>query len=63
MTPATKLLNKQKIDFELHEYEHNKNSESYGLEATEKMGISSDLVFIPMVLQDAKSARQIVPRC
>lgn len=50
MTPATKLLKKQKIDFTLHEYSHDKNSASYGLEAVEKIGVASALVFKTLVV-------------
>jgi len=50
MTPATKLLKKQKIDFNVHEYAHDKNSDSYGLEAVEKLGVACDLVFKTLVV-------------
>ena len=50
MTPATKLLKKQKVDFTIHEYTHDKNSESYGLEAAEKMGVDCNLVFKTLVV-------------
>jgi len=51
MTPATKLLKKQKIDFTLHEYHHDKNSVSYGLEAVEKLGLATELVFKTLVVE------------
>jgi Cys-tRNA(Pro)/Cys-tRNA(Cys) deacylase len=50
MTPATKLLKKQNITFSVHEYSHDKNSESYGLEAAEKMGVEPHLVFKTLVV-------------
>jgi Cys-tRNA(Pro)/Cys-tRNA(Cys) deacylase len=50
MTPATKLLKKQKVDFKVHEYVHDKNSESYGLEAAEKMKVDCALVFKTLVV-------------
>jgi len=50
MTPATKLLKKQKIAFSVHEYSHDKSSESYGLEAAEKMGVDVCLVFKTLVV-------------
>lgn len=50
MTPATKLLKKQKIDFAVHEYEHDKSSASYGLEAAEKMGVDCQFVFKTLVV-------------
>lgn len=51
MTPATKLLKKQKITFTLHEYVHDKNSASYGLEAVKKMGVASVSVFKTLVVE------------
>lgn len=50
MTPATKLLKKQKIPFSVHQYEHEKKSVCYGLEAVEKMGVASQLVFKTLVV-------------
>ena len=50
MTPATKLLKKQKIAFILHEYTHDKSSASYGIEAAEKLGVASHLVFKTLVV-------------
>ncbi|WP_022939766.1 Cys-tRNA(Pro) deacylase [Psychromonas hadalis] len=50
MTPATKLLKKQKIPFTVHHYEHEKNSLCYGVEALEKMGVASQLVFKTLVV-------------
>ena len=39
MTPATKLLKANKIDFSIHEYEHDANAKSFGLEAAEKLNL------------------------
>ena len=50
MTPAIRLLKKQKIKFTMHEYTHDKNSVSYGLEAVEKMGVDEQLVFKTLVV-------------
>jgi Cys-tRNA(Pro)/Cys-tRNA(Cys) deacylase len=50
MTPAIRLLKKQKIVFTIHEYEHDQNSACYGLEAVEKMGVVSALVFKTLVV-------------
>lgn len=50
MTPATKLLKKEKVPFEVHEYTHDKSSESYGLEAAEKMNVDCNLVFKTLVV-------------
>ena len=63
MTPATKLLKKQKIAFTVHEYTHDKNSESYGLEAAEKMGVEHHLVFktLVVVLDNGELVVAILP--
>lgn len=63
MTPAVILLKKHKIDFSLHEYEHDPNAESYGLEASEKLGLNPAKVFKTLVVQDEndKLAVAIVP--
>lgn len=63
MTPAVILLKKHKIDFSLHEYEHDPNAESYGLEASEKLGLNPAQVFKTLVVQDEndKLAVAIVP--
>jgi len=45
MTPGINVATKSKIPFQLHEYAHDESSESYGLEAAEKMGVSASQVF------------------
>ena len=45
MTPATKLLKDNKIDFSIHEYEHDANAKSFGLEAAEKLNLRVEEVF------------------
>lgn len=63
MTPAVNLAKKLKIDFILHEYEHDPASQSYGLEAVEKMGVEACRVFKTLVVQDDqdKLAVAVVP--
>lgn len=63
MTPAVNLAKKLKLTFELHEYEHDPNSESYGLEAAEKLGVEPSRVFKTLVIQDEhdKLAVAILP--
>ena len=39
MTPACKLLKANKIEYSIHEYEHDANAKSFGLEAAEKLGL------------------------
>ncbi|MGB5444755.1 MAG: Cys-tRNA(Pro) deacylase, partial [Psychromonas sp.] len=50
MTPAIDLLNKHKIKFKVHQYQHDKNCDSYGLEAAEKMQIEAQRVFKTLVV-------------
>ncbi|GLQ30785.1 Cys-tRNA(Pro) deacylase [Litoribrevibacter albus] len=45
MTPAINVAKKAKISFQVHQYEHDANAESYGLEAAEKLNIDPSLVF------------------
>lgn len=46
------LPKKLKINFQLHEYHHDANSESYGLEAAEKLQVEAKRVFKTLVVQD-----------
>jgi len=50
MTPAIDLLNKHKIEFKIHQYPHDKNCESYALEAVQKMGVEASQVFKTLVV-------------
>ncbi|MEV0678209.1 Cys-tRNA(Pro) deacylase [Actinosynnema sp. NPDC050436] len=61
-TPATALLDKQKVAHALHAYEHDPRHESYGLEAAEALGISPDRVFKTLVAEvDGKLTVGVVP--
>lgn len=51
MTPAINLLKKRKIPHTIHEYDHDPQSSSYGLEAAEKMGVPQEQVFKTLVVQ------------
>lgn len=51
MTPAINALKKAKVSFQIHEYAHDTNSESYGLEAAEKLGIDQGRVFKTLVVK------------
>jgi len=51
MTPGINVATKSKIPFQLHEYAHDESSESYGLEAAEKMGVSASQVFKTLLVR------------
>lgn len=55
MTPATKLLKANKIDFSIHEYEHDANAKSFGLEAAEKLNLRVEEVFKTLLVTDEKN--------
>lgn len=54
MTPACKLLKTQKIEYSIHEYEHDANAKSFGLEAAEKLGLQVEEVFKTLLVTDEK---------
>ena len=45
MTPATKLLDKAKVAYQLHRYSHDPQAASYGTEAADKLGLEHGRVF------------------
>ena len=55
MTPACKVLKSNKIDFSIHEYEHDVNAKSFGLEAAEKLGLNVEEVFKTLMVTDDKN--------
>ena len=50
MTPGINAAKKNKITHTIHEYSHDESSESYGLEAAEKMGVPAERVFKTLVV-------------
>lgn len=63
MTPAINLAKKAKIPHNIHEYSHDTNSESYGLEAAEKLQVAPERVFKTLVvnLDNKELAVAVVP--
>ena len=49
MTPAINTAKKAKIPFTVHEYDHDPDCASYGLEAAEKLGVDPARVFKTLV--------------
>lgn len=54
MTPACRLLKSNKIEFSIHEYEHDANAKSFGLEAAEKLNLNVNEVFKTLLVTDEK---------
>jgi len=50
MTPGINVVKKSGISHRVHEYVHETSSESYGLEAAEKMGVPCAQVFKTLVV-------------
>jgi Cys-tRNA(Pro)/Cys-tRNA(Cys) deacylase len=50
-TPAIVLLVKQKVTHQVHEYEHDPRSASYGTEASELLGLPAERVFKTLVAE------------
>lgn len=63
MTPAINLAKKHKIKHNIHQYEHDENATSYGLEAAQKMDTDPTRIFKTLVvsLDDTSLAVAIIP--
>ncbi|MBE2317940.1 Cys-tRNA(Pro) deacylase [Solirubrobacter sp. CPCC 204708] len=61
-TPATTALDKAKVAYTTHVYDHDPKHESYGLEAAERLGLDSATVFKTLVASvDGELTVAIVP--
>jgi len=63
MTPGINVAKKNKITHKVHEYTHDSSSESYGLEAAEKLGVPVARVFKTLVvsLDNKELAVGVIP--
>ena len=63
MTPAILTLSTRKIRYQLHEYDHDTFSESYGKEASEKMNTATQKIFKTLVvkLNNGKLVVNVIP--
>ncbi|GAA0694497.1 Cys-tRNA(Pro) deacylase [Marinobacterium maritimum] len=63
MTPAINMARRAGINHQIHEYEHDPGSDSYGTEAVEKLGLAPEQVFKTLVVNlDGKTlAVGVVP--
>lgn len=55
MTPACKILKSKKIAYSVHEYDHDPQAKSFGLEAAEKLGLQVEEVFKTLLVTDEKN--------
>ncbi len=51
MTHAINAAKKAKITYTVHEYDHDPSSDSYGIEAAEKLGISKERMFKTLIVK------------
>ena len=61
-TPATATVARAKVEHRIHEYHHDPDAPSYGLEAAEQLGVDPDSVFKTLVAEvDGRLAVAVVP--
>lgn len=51
MTPAINLAKQHKIVYQLHQYQHDPNAASYGLEAADKLGCNASQVYKTLIAE------------
>ncbi len=55
MTPACKLLKSHRIDYSIHEYEHDPDNHHFGMEAVQKLGLTASETFKTLLVTDGKN--------
>lgn len=50
MTPAVKQLDKLALSYKLHQYQHDTNCKSFGLEAVDKLQVAAEIVYKTLVV-------------
>lgn len=63
MTPAINCAKRAKIEYTVHQYEHDKTAQSFGEEAAEKLGVSTGQIFKTLVveLDNKQLAVSVIP--
>ncbi|GAF57497.1 LOW QUALITY PROTEIN: Cys-tRNA(Pro) deacylase YbaK [Psychrobacter sp. JCM 18902] len=56
MTPAINLAKQRALNYQLHDYVHDSNAASFGLEAAEKLGVDVSQVFKTLVVSTETGA-------
>ena len=56
MTPAINLAKQRALNYQLHDYVHDSNAVSFGLEAAEKLGVDVSQVFKTLVVSTETGA-------